>query len=62
MSAAFFSSTYSDARTKLLRTCGGIGLAVERHVHPERGREGEELATDVVHLGCEDAGRVLFTM
>ena len=62
MSSAFFSSTYSAARTKFLRACGDLGLAVERHVHPEHGREGEELATDVVRLGPEDADRVLFSM
>ena len=62
MSSTFFSSTYSEARTKFLRARGDLGLAVERHVHPGRGREDEELATDVVRLGPEDADRVLFSM
>ena len=62
MSSTFFSPTYSEARTKFLRACGDLGLAVERHVHPGRGREDEELAADVVRLGPEDADRVLFSM
>ena len=62
MSSAFFSSTYSEARTKFVRTCGDLGLPVERHVHPGLGREGEELSVDVVRLGREDAEHVLFTM
>lgn len=62
MSSTFFSSTFSEARTKFLRTCEDLGLPVERHGHPERGREDEELATDVVRLGPENADRVLFTM
>ena len=62
MSAAFFSADYREARAKFLDACGALGLAVERHVHPERGRHGEELATDVARLGPRDADRVLFTM
>ncbi|MBT7612616.1 MAG: DUF2817 domain-containing protein, partial [Rhodospirillaceae bacterium] len=57
-----FSATYSKARAKFLETCGSLGLAVEHHIHPELGREGEELATDVARFGPEDADRVLFTM
>jgi hypothetical protein len=57
-----FSATYAEARTRFIDTCAALGLAVERHLHPERGREGEELATDVARLGAADAGRVLITM
>ncbi len=62
MSTAFFSATYAEARAKFLRACGERGLPVEHRVHPERGREGEELATDVARIGPGDAGHVLFTM
>jgi len=57
-----FSSSYAEARAKFLETCAALDLAVEHHVHPERGSEGEELATDVVRLGPDDASHVLFTM
>ena len=33
--------------------------AVEHHVHPERGSEGEELATDVARFGPDNASHVL---
>ncbi len=58
----FFAATYSEARTKFLDACAEKGLAVEHRIHPERGREGEELATDVARVGPDDASHVLFTM
>ena len=57
-----FSASYADARAKFLETCTGHGLAAEHLVHPERGFEGEELATDVVRIGPDNASQVLFTM
>lgn len=58
----FFSAEYPEARNKLLEACEKLDLAVEHHVHPERGRYGEELATDVVRIGPADASHVFFTM
>jgi len=57
-----FSTTYADARSKFLGTCAALGLADEHHIHPERGCEGEELSTDVVRFGPDNASHVLFTM
>ena len=58
----YFSTTYAEARIKFLETCAALGLAVEHHIHPERGCEGEELATDVARFGPDNASHVLFTM
>jgi len=57
-----FSNTYADARARFLATCSDLGLAVEHQLHPEQGREGEELATDVTRVGPDDASHLLFTM
>ncbi len=57
-----FSATYAEARNRFLETCAALGLAVEHHTHPERGCEGEELATDVARFGPDNASHVLFTM
>jgi hypothetical protein len=64
MSAArdFFAADYAEARRKFLEAAGAAGLTAEHHVNPERGMAGEELATDVVRIGPEDAARVLITM
>ncbi|MGY8997448.1 MAG: DUF2817 domain-containing protein, partial [Alphaproteobacteria bacterium] len=60
--STFFSATYAQARAEFLETCTSLKLAVESHIHPERGSEGEELATDVTRIGPDDASHVLFTM
>ncbi|MBN34701.1 MAG: hypothetical protein CMM46_07975 [Rhodospirillaceae bacterium] len=59
--SSFYSGTYAEARAKFLETCAAQGLRVEHHIHPKRGREGEELATDVARFGPENASHVLFT-
>ena len=56
--SSFFSGTYAEARAKFLETCAAQGLPVEHHIHPERGREGEELATTLMKNGVP-AGPVL---
>ncbi len=53
--AAHFSSSYLEARGKFMAAAQAAGLAVEWHVHPEKGRDGEELAMDVVRDGPADA-------
>ena len=60
--STFFSATYAQARAEFLETCTSLKLAVESHIHPECGSEGEELATDVTRIGPDDASHVLFTM
>jgi hypothetical protein len=54
-----FSSSYAQARAKFLAAASNAGLAVTSHLHPLTGRDGEELAMDVVLDGAPDAQRVL---
>ena len=57
--AHFFSQNYAEARAKFLAACEEQGLYVHSHVHPLRGRDGEQLAMDVALLGAERAARLL---
>ena len=54
-----FSSRYFLARQKFLQACASAGLAVRSHVHPLKGRDGEELAMDVALDGNPNAERML---
>ena len=54
-----FSSSYAEARQKFLEAAKAAGLALESHVHPMRGRDGEELAMDVAREGPADAKSLL---
>lgn len=54
-----FSASYSEARGKFLEAAAAAGLRVDSHVHPETGRDGEELAMDVVLDGSPDASAML---
>lgn len=54
-----FSATYAEARVKFLEAAATAGLAVESHVHPLKGRDGETLAMDVARDGPADAQAVL---
>ncbi len=56
---AKFSQTYAEARSKFLAAADSAGLAVQSHVHPLRGRDGEELAMDVALDGAADARGLL---
>ncbi|MCC7272615.1 MAG: M14 family metallopeptidase [Alphaproteobacteria bacterium] len=57
--ASFFSPDYATARAKFLAAAGAAGGTVATYLHPLRGPEGEELATDAVRLGPADAHRYL---
>ena len=54
-----FSKSYAEARQKFLATAAQAGLQVESHIHPNKGRDGEELAMDVAREGPADAKHVL---
>lgn len=54
-----FSPRYAQARQKFLQGCAEAGLAVRSHVHPLKGRDGEELAMDVALDGDPQAERLL---
>ncbi|CAD5108433.1 M14 family metallopeptidase [Zestomonas carbonaria] len=55
----FFSQSYAEARDKFLSAADARGLAVQSHVHPLRGRDGETLAIDVARFGAADAKALL---
>ena len=54
-----FSKSYAEARQKFLSAADSAGLQVESHIHAEKGRDGEELAMDVVREGPSNAKQVL---
>ena len=56
---AAFSRRYAEARDKFLAAARDTGLAVQSHLHPLKGRDGEDLAMDVVRDGPADAASVL---
>ncbi|HEX7385460.1 MAG TPA: DUF2817 domain-containing protein, partial [Burkholderiaceae bacterium] len=57
--ARHFAQTYAEARAKFLAAAEAADLDATPHVHPLRGRDGEEMALDVVRDGPHDASRVL---
>lgn len=59
MNLSCFAQSYAEARQKFLASCARRGLAVESHVHPLPGRDGEQLAIDVARLGAADAANLL---
>ncbi|MBX3485572.1 M14 family metallopeptidase [Phenylobacterium sp.] len=61
MSGSPFSATYAEARDKFLAAARGAGASLSAYVHPERGPDGGELATDVAWIGPTDA-RAVFVM
>jgi hypothetical protein len=54
-----FSSSYAEARDKFLRAAAENGLAVESMLHPQKGRDGEDLAIDVTRDGDPNAQHLL---
>jgi hypothetical protein len=54
-----FSADYGEARAKFRAAAAGAGATMETLTHPERGRQGEALSTDVAWLGPRGAERVL---
>lgn len=54
-----FSPSYARARAQFLEGAAAGGLAIESHLHPLPGREGETLAMDVALDGPADAERLL---
>ena len=54
-----FSTSYAQARQKFLNAAQAAGLTVDAHIHPLKGRDGEDLAMDVVLDGTPDAKQLL---
>lgn len=59
MDLSSFSSQYPEARRKFLDACADRSLAVQHHLHPLPGRDGETLALDVARQGAADAPNLL---
>jgi len=58
-SAESFSLDYQTARAKFLAAARDAGAALEAILHPERGPDGGDLATDVALIGSREAESVL---
>jgi hypothetical protein len=57
-----FSATYAEARAKFREAATAAGGILESLTHPEPGRQGETLTTDIAWIGPRDAERVLVTI
>ncbi len=55
----FFAQSYAEARTLFRVAAAAAGLTVHSRPHPQRGRDGEELALDVARQGALDAPHLL---
>ena len=62
MSSHYFSATYQEARNRFLNAAQESGGRLSQYLNPNRGPNGEELATDVVEFGAPDATQVLYGM
>ena len=56
-----FSPDYVTARAKFRAACAEAGFKTERFLNPETGMQSEDLTTDAVWIGPQDAERVLLT-
>lgn len=54
-----FSASYAAARVKFLEAAASAGAQIETHLHPLKGRDGEDLAMDVARIGAADAQQLL---
>lgn len=57
--AEYFSSTYEEARRRFLAAAGQAGAQLTHHLHPAKGPDGKDIATDVARIGPASARRVL---
>ncbi len=57
----YFSSNYADARRRFTEAAKAAGFTPDRHINAKaKGPAGEELSTEVVRIGPEDAENVIF--
>lgn len=54
-----FADTYAQARALFLAEAAAAGLAVQHHLHPQTGAQGEALAMDVARDGPLGADKLL---
>lgn len=55
-----FANSYAEARQKFIAAAENLGLNIQHVIHPMRGPQEEQLATDVVVLGDPKAQRALY--
>jgi hypothetical protein len=60
--AESFSADYGEARAKFRAAVAAAGGAMETFTHPELGRRGETLTTDVAWFGPRESERVIVTI
>ena len=54
-----FAQSYQEAQRNFRSAAEAAGLEVTCHLHPMRGRDGEELAMDVARFGAPEASALL---
>ena len=54
--------TYAEARAAFSSAARAAGARITSHPHPDRGPDGEELATDIASLGPDDAADVVLVV
>ena len=57
--SAAFSQSYAEARAKFLAGAEAAELDVQSHIHPMLGKDGEQLAMDIVLAGSKNARALL---
>lgn len=57
--ATFFAQSYAEARRKFIEAATAAGHEPVPHAHPLLGRDGEQLAMDVVRFGAAEADALL---
>lgn len=57
--AASFARDYADARGRFLAIAARYGAPVRSYDNPNKGPNGEDLATDTIWLGARDAKKVM---
>lgn len=55
----YFPDSYAQAQDNFLDAARQAGAAMESHVHPDRGPNGEELVTHVARIGNVEASNLL---
>jgi hypothetical protein len=58
----YFSANFAEARRRFVQSADQAGARLFAYKHPNRGPEGDALATEVAWLGPADAERVLVTV
>jgi hypothetical protein len=55
----YFYNNYAASRQRFLEACAYRGFEIESYIHPQKGIDGEELATDVTRIGLATAENLI---